>query len=57
MAQKNFKSIQMIDNNSNNKIVLKRDSFNDRFNEDLSQLLLSHLSFEEKIGFECVSKK
>jgi hypothetical protein len=57
MAQKNFKSIQMIDNNSNNEIVLKRDSFNDRFNEDLSQLLLSHLSFESKICFECVSKK
>jgi hypothetical protein len=33
-----------------------KDSF-DRFSEDLSQLLLSYLSFEEKFNFECVSKQ
>jgi hypothetical protein len=46
------------DNNiNNNKIDLKRDSFSDRICDDLCQVLLSFLSFEDKIRFECVSKQ
>jgi hypothetical protein len=53
MNNKKFKSI---DNNNNNK-SLKRDSFSDRICDDLCEVLLSYLSFEDKIRFECVSKQ
>jgi hypothetical protein len=36
--------------------MYSKDSF-DRFGDDLCQLLLSYLSIEEKISFECVSKQ
>jgi hypothetical protein len=44
-------------NNNNNCIDLKRDSFSDRICDDLCEVLLSYLSFEDKIRFECVSKQ
>jgi hypothetical protein len=44
-------------NNNNNKIDLKRDSFSGRICDDLCEVLLSYLSFEDKIHFECVSKQ
>ncbi len=53
MNNKKFKSI----NNNNNKIDLKRDSFSGRICDDLCEVLLSYLSFEDKIRFECVSKQ
>ncbi len=43
--------------NNNNKIDLRRDSMSDRICDDLCELLLSYLSFEDKIKFECVSKQ
>jgi hypothetical protein len=49
-----FKSI---DNNINNEISLKRDSFSDRICDDLCEVLLSYLSFKDKMRFECVSKQ
>jgi hypothetical protein len=36
---------------------LKRDSFSDRICDDLFEVLLKYLSFEDKIRFECVSKQ
>jgi hypothetical protein len=53
MNNKKFKSI----NNKNNKRVLKRDSFSGRICDDLCEVLLSYLSFADKIRFECVSKQ
>jgi hypothetical protein len=53
MNNKKFKSI----NNNNNKIDLKRDSFSGRICDDLCEVLLSYLSFEDKIRFECISKQ
>ncbi len=44
-------------NKTINKISLKRDSFNDRICDNLCEVLLKYLSFEEKIKFECVSKQ
>jgi hypothetical protein len=35
----------------------KRQSFSDRICDDLCEVLLSYLSFEDKIRFECVSKQ
>jgi hypothetical protein len=43
------------ENNRNNEL-LYRKSFN-RFCDDLCEVLLSYLSFEDKIRFECVSKQ
>ncbi len=43
-------------NNLNNEKCSK-NSFNDRIDDDLCQLLLSYLSIEDKIRFECVSKQ
>jgi hypothetical protein len=54
MNNKKFKSIN---NNNNNKIDLKRDSFSDRFCDDLCEVLFIYLSLEDKIKFECVSKQ
>ena len=34
-----------------------RDSFSDRFCDDLCEVIVSYLSFEDKIRFECVSKQ
>ena len=42
-------------NKSYNELSLRRDSFSDRFCDDLSSVLLSFVSFEDKILFECVS--
>jgi hypothetical protein len=39
------------------KYELKRDSFSDRICDDLCEVLLKNLSFEDKICFECVSKQ
>ena len=36
--------------------VYRKDSF-DRFGDDLSELILSHLSFEQKLSFECVCSR
>ena len=47
--------IQMNDSMSCNELSLRRDSFSDRFCDDLSEVLLSFVSFEDKIQFECVS--
>jgi hypothetical protein len=44
-------------NNNNNEKSLKRDSFSGRICDDLCEVLLSYLSFEDKIRFECVSKQ
>jgi len=40
-----------------NKIKIKRDSFSDRICDDLCEIIVSYLSFEEKVLFECVSKQ
>ena len=40
-----------------NKKTLRRDSFRDRICDDLCSVLLSYLSFEDKIRFECVSQQ
>ena len=42
-------------NNNNNELSLRRDSFSDRFCDDLCEVVVSYLSFEDKILFECVS--
>jgi hypothetical protein len=61
MNNKNCESINNNNNNNNNninnEIDLKRDSFSDRICDDLCEVLLSYLSFESKIRFECVSKQ
>ncbi len=44
-------------NNNNNENSLKRDSFSARICDDLCEVLLSYLSIEDKIRFECVSKQ
>jgi hypothetical protein len=55
MNNKNCESIN--NNNNNNENELKRDSFSARICDDLCRLLLSYLSFEDKIRFECVLKQ
>ena len=45
----------MNDNKSCNELSLRRDSFSDRFCDDLCSVVVSYLSFEDKIRFECVS--
>ena len=35
----------------------RRDSFDDRFCDDLSEVILQYLSLEDKLRFECVSKQ
>jgi hypothetical protein len=52
MNNKKFES----NNNNNNESSLKRDSFSGRICDDLCEVLLSYLSFEDKIHFECISK-
>ena len=42
-------------NKSCNELSLRRDSFSDRFCDDLCSVVVSYLSFEHKILFECVS--
>jgi hypothetical protein len=41
-------------NNNKNENSLKRDSFSGRICNDLCEVLLSYLSIEHKIRFECV---
>jgi hypothetical protein len=53
----NNKEFKLINNNNNNEISLKRDSFSDRICDDLCEVLLSYLSFKDKIRFECISKQ
>ena len=36
---------------------IRRDSFEDRVCDDLSQVILQYLSIKDKFGFECVSKQ
>ncbi len=40
-----------------NKALIKKQSFSDRICDDLCEVLLKYLSFEDKIKFECVSKQ
>jgi hypothetical protein len=40
-----------------NNYLTKRDSFSDGICDDLCEVLLKYLSFEDKIKFECVSKQ
>ena len=58
MEIKKSKIENNINNNNNNKscneLSLRRDSFSGRFCDELSEVLLSYLSFEDKIRFECV---
>jgi hypothetical protein len=51
MNNKKLKSIN--NNNNNNEIDLRRDSLSD----DLFEVFLKYLSFEDKICIECVSKQ
>jgi hypothetical protein len=55
MSNKNCQSIN--NNINNNENELKRDSFSVRICNDLCRLLLSYLSFVDKIRFECASKQ
>ena len=55
--QKLFQPNERNNNNNNNENLLKRDSFSGRICDDLCEVLLSYLSFEDKIRFECVSKQ
>lgn len=55
MANKKLKLIDIKD--EENVLRLKRDLFSDRICDDLCEVLLSFLSFEDKIRFECVSKQ
>ncbi len=53
-------SKQLSQNLKRQKLIekeLKRSLFDHRINEDLCQYIISYLSFEEKIKFECVSKQ
>jgi hypothetical protein len=54
MAQKKLKENQFF--SVFNKKSTKSVSFNDRINDNLCQIIISYLSFEEKIRFESVSK-
>ena len=47
----NERNVELIEDN------YRRDSFDDRFCDDLSEVLLQFLSFEDKLRFECVSKQ
>jgi hypothetical protein len=47
--------INITNNNTINEIFIKRVSFSPRICDDLCEVLLSYLSFEDKIKFECVS--
>jgi hypothetical protein len=40
-----------------NNHLIKMQSFSDRICDDLCEVLLKYLSFEDKIKFECVSKQ
>ena len=51
----NIKVNKMNDNKSCNELSLRRDSVSDRFCDDLCSVIVSYLSFEDKILFECVS--
>jgi hypothetical protein len=54
----NNKNCQSINNNNNNEeIDLRRDSFSDRICDDLCEVLLKFLFFDDKLRFECVSKQ
>jgi hypothetical protein len=59
MENKKSKDNQLIEPNigSNNDISRSRQSFSDRICDDLCELIVSYLSFEDKIRFECVSKQ
>ena len=48
----NYKKQEFSENESNYEY--RRDSFSDRVCDDLCEHLLSFLSFEDKIRFECV---
>ena len=56
MGTKNSKicgiKIQMNDNKSYKELGLRRDSFSERFCDDLCEIIVSYLSFEDKIRFE-----
>ncbi len=49
----NNKKLKSINNKNNNEIDSRRDSLSD----DLFEVFLKHLSFSDKICFECVSKQ
>src|SRR5260370_1228779 len=42
---------------SETKLIESRQTFSDRICDDLCEVLLSYLSFEDKIRFECVSQQ
>ena len=42
---------------SNENQNYRRDSFSDRVCDDLSEVILKYLSFEDKLRLECVSKQ
>src|SRR6267154_1569112 len=46
-----------MDLKSSTKLIESRQTFSDRICDDLSEVLLSYLSFEDKIRFECVSQQ
>jgi hypothetical protein len=58
---KKRKRIKTNENNNEmsaqNNDLIKRQSFSDRICDDLCEVLLKYLSFEDKIKFECVSKQ
>jgi hypothetical protein len=55
MENKKLKMSQINDNNSDYEY--RRDSFSDKVCDDLCEILLSFLSFDDKIRFECISKR
>src|SRR5690348_7145073 len=58
MSKSLNKRLKTCGNNSSiiESVVQKKNSF-DRFGDDLTELILSYLSFEDKFRFECVSKR
>jgi hypothetical protein len=56
MSAKKFNKNEISFNNNNNNDYNYRESF-DRICDDLCELIVSYLLFEDKIRFECVSKQ
>ncbi len=55
MSSKKLKQNQLSANNK--EFDSNRESFSGRICDDLCEVLLSYLSFADKIRFECVSKQ
>ena len=46
-----------LSNEKSIEVNYRRDSFSDRFRDDLSEVILQYLSLNDKLKLECVSKQ